>query len=321
MPVFTGSGTPPYPIDDAAVHHVFDGGWIWVLRFSNGITSAGVAAETSLARALRLEEGEAAWRRLCRNFPSVRAQFENAVPVLPFIHAPRLSFRRARAAGDGWALLPSAAAFADPLLSTGFPLALLGIQRLGLALTEDWGTLRFGERIAAYGDATLAEADAAARLVGALYAAFDDFPLFVELAKLYFAAASFSESARRLGKPRLAPSFLLSSHPAFGPALRGICDAALGPRTEESRARLLAEIARTIEPFDVAGLLNASRRNWFPVDADDLRRAAPKLEATPEEIERLLEASGFGLSASSSPASSEASPGRFSASVPGPPAA
>ena len=34
----------PYPPDDAAVHHVFPGGWIWVLRVGNGITSAGVAA-------------------------------------------------------------------------------------------------------------------------------------------------------------------------------------------------------------------------------------------------------------------------------------
>ena len=34
----------PYPVDDAAVHHVFDGGWVWVLRFNNGVTSAGVAA-------------------------------------------------------------------------------------------------------------------------------------------------------------------------------------------------------------------------------------------------------------------------------------
>lgn len=39
---------PPYPVDDAAVHHVFDGGWIWVLRFNNGITSAGVAVTRDL---------------------------------------------------------------------------------------------------------------------------------------------------------------------------------------------------------------------------------------------------------------------------------
>src|ERR1700733_14042177 len=39
-----GGDTPPYPVDDAAVHHVFEGGWVWVLRFNNGVTSAGVAA-------------------------------------------------------------------------------------------------------------------------------------------------------------------------------------------------------------------------------------------------------------------------------------
>ncbi len=277
MTDFESSGAPPYPVDDAAVHHVFRGGWIWVLRFSNGITSAGVAAEDWLARELRLEEGEPAWNRLLARFPSVEAQFENARPVRPFVHAPRLGFRRARAAGDGWALLPSAAAFADPLLSTGFPLALLGIQRLGLALAEDWATPRLAARVAAYGETTLAEADAAARLIGGLYAALDDFPLFAALSKLYFAAASFAESARRLGKVHLANSFLLSKDPSYGPALRRICEEARTPLTPDGRARLLEEISRTIAPFDVAGLLDASRRNWFPVDADDLRAAAPKL--------------------------------------------
>jgi len=304
MPDFESFESPPYPVDDAAVHHVFPGGWIWVLRFSNGITSAGVAAEDPLARELRLSEGEPAWDRLCRRFPSVAAQFGDARPVRPFVYAPRLGFRRSRAAGDAWALLPSAAAFADPLLSTGFPLALLGIQRLGLALAEDWGTPRFRERVAAIGETTLAEADAAARLVGALYAAFDDFPLFVALSKLYFAAASFSEAARRLGKRQIAGSFLLSKNPSYGPALLRIGAAAREPLTPASRARLLDEIARTIEPFDVAGLLDASRRNWHPVDADDLRTSAPKLGATPGEIDRLLVASGFPVSASSSPSSS-----------------
>jgi FADH2 O2-dependent halogenase len=306
---FATPETPPYPIDDAAVHHVFPGGWIWVLRFSNGITSAGVAVESRFARELRLEEGEAAWRRLLDRLPSVRAQFEGSRATLPFVHAPRLAFRRARAADDGWALLPSAAAFADPLLSTGFPLALLGIKRLGEALEEDWGSPRFADRLAAYGERTLAEADAAARLVGALYAAFDDFPLFVALSKLYFAAASFSEAARRLGKTRLADSFLLSARPDFGPALARICAQARRTLDPDERARLLDEIASAIAPFDVAGLLDAGRReNWFPVSAEDLRAAAPRLGATPGEIEELLAASGFFLSAAcAEPSSSRAS--------------
>src|SRR5688572_27775331 len=36
------SSLPPYPLDDAALHHVFDQGWMWVLRFGNGVTSAGI---------------------------------------------------------------------------------------------------------------------------------------------------------------------------------------------------------------------------------------------------------------------------------------
>ena len=31
----------PFNCDDAALHHIFDDGWMWVLRFNNGITSAG----------------------------------------------------------------------------------------------------------------------------------------------------------------------------------------------------------------------------------------------------------------------------------------
>ena len=259
-----GTEIPPYPIDDAAVHHVFAGGWIWVLRFNNGLTSAGVAASDALAGAVGFARGEAAWKRLLGCFPTIRDQFEVARPTLPFVHAPRLPFRVDRAAGPGWALLPSAAAFADPLLSTGFPLALLGIHRLAEALEKDFGTPRFDVRLAAHGELTLEEADRAARVVAALYGAFEDFPLFVALSKLYFAAAHFSESARRLGRPERAGTFLCGSHPEFGPALDACCRAALAPRDAAARERLLGDVARTVALVDIAGLLDSSRKNWFP---------------------------------------------------------
>src|SRR5947199_60798 len=38
MEAYVTDERPPYPIDDAALHHVFDGGWMWVLRFGNGVT-------------------------------------------------------------------------------------------------------------------------------------------------------------------------------------------------------------------------------------------------------------------------------------------
>jgi tetracycline 7-halogenase / FADH2 O2-dependent halogenase len=269
-----GPEIPPYPVDDAAVHHVFPGGWIWILRFANGLTSAGVAASDALAETTGFSQGSAAWKRLLERFPTIRDQFEKARPTLPFVHAPRLPFRVDRAAGPGWALLPSAAAFADPLLSTGFPLALLGIHRLAEAFEKDFGTPRLDIRLAAYGAVTLQEADRSARLVAALYSAFEDFPLFVELSKIYFAAAHFSESARRAGRPDLAGTFLCGSHPRFGRAFEACCGAALAPRDAKSRAQLLADLASAVALVDLAGLGDASRRNWFPAPPVNVSCAA-----------------------------------------------
>ena len=123
-------GSPPYPPDAAALHHVFPGGWIWVLRFNNGITSAGAALTDGLAADLRASEGAPAWDRLLERLPSVRDQFCSARATLPFIHTPRVAFRCHQVVGAKWALLPSAAGVIDPLLSTGFPLTLLGLSRL-----------------------------------------------------------------------------------------------------------------------------------------------------------------------------------------------
>lgn len=289
---------PPYPVDDAAVHHVFDGGWIWVLRFNNGITSAGAAVTRELAQALRLAEGGPGWRRLLEQLPSVREQFAGATPILRWFHVPRLSFRSAVVTGQRWALVPSAAGFVDPLLSTGFPLALLGISRLAAALGEDWETPRLVERLAGYGRQTLAELDATALLIAALYRSMEEFELFAALTLLYFAAASYSEAARRLDRPELASGFLLHDHPRFGPALRHCChdvlDLPAGAKiSPEVKSRLIAQIHQAIEPVDVAGLSRAERRHWFPVDAQDLLASAAKLGVSEQEIVACLRRSGF----------------------------
>jgi FADH2 O2-dependent halogenase len=279
----------PYPPDDAALHHVFDGGWIWMLRFNNGLTSAGVAATDSLASQLRFDDRDAAWNRLMDLLPAVRGQFARAKPELPFVHARRLSFLSSSVAGRRWAMLPSAAGFIDPLLSTGFALTLFGVARLGEILEKGWD----GDGIAAYAAQTRRELLATARLIGALYATMNNFPLFTSLTFLYFAAASFSEAARRLDKRDLASSFLLCDDPVFGPASARCCAQAHQVRTPEDTARLSAEILRTIEPFNVAGLGDASRRNWFPVSQEDLIQASSKLGASPNEVKRLLNRSGF----------------------------
>jgi FADH2 O2-dependent halogenase len=285
------SEPPPYPVDDAAVHHVFDGGWIWVLRFNHGITSAGVAATEALAAQLRFSEGQRAWNRLLEHLPSVKEQFAAANATLPFVHSPRLSFRSATAAGERWALLPSAAGFVDPLLSTGFPLTLLGIERLGRILEADWNSERFSQRLAAYGQQTLRELDVAAALVGGLYSNMRDFGAFSALTLLYFAAAMQAETLRRLGRGAETASFLLENDPQFGPALRNCLEWA--GRGATPAVDLAKAIRRAIEPINLARLGEPARRNWYPCLAEDLLEGAPKLGTDRAAIESLLARCGF----------------------------
>ena len=290
------------------MHHVFAGGWVWILRFNNGITSAGVAATDGLANALRLAEGEAAWNRLLERLPSVRALFIDATSQWPFVHAPRLSFRSATVVGPRWAMLPSAAGVVDPLLSTGIPLTLQGIARLTRVFEAGLDSPRLEERLNDYARRTLQELDVAAKLVAALYASMNDFPLFNALSLLYFAGASFTETARRLRRPELAGGFLLNDHPDFSPRLHSCCDRVLrafslgGVTTAATiQASLIDDVYRAIEPIDVVGLCDRARRNWHPAVARDLLNARGKLGVSEAEIKQLLARCGFFDAENSSP--------------------
>jgi tetracycline 7-halogenase / FADH2 O2-dependent halogenase len=283
----------PYPMDDAAVHHVFDGGWVWVLQFNNGVTSAGIAARKDFAKELRFSDGAKAWERLLQRIPVLRQQFAGAETTQLFRHIRQLGFRSAAIAGVNWALLPSAAGFVDPLLSTGFPLTLLGVERLAAMVKSDWGTERFSARLGDYAVQTDAELVATARLIGALYANMANFPVFAALSLLYFAAASYSEAARRLGKNHLASSFLMHDDPRFGPSCARLLKRARSPQCGRESQELIEEVFRVIEPIDVAGLGHRNRRNWYPVEAEDLLESAHKLDASAGQIVQMLDRCGF----------------------------
>jgi FADH2 O2-dependent halogenase len=261
-PATPDGSIPPYPVDDAAVHHVFDGGWMWVLRFGNGVTSAGVAA----------------------------------APIRAFDWQPTLPFRTTQAAGPRWAMLPSAAAFVDPLFSTGFPLTLLGIERLGRLLERGLFSgasgAEMGGNLDVYARTTLAEADQAARFVAGCYASFRQFDRFPPYAMFYFAAASFAEASRRLGPEREGIGFLGTAHPAFASALARLSPAGLHTGPAASYCR---EVGQAIEPLNVAGLCRPEKANWYGVDSADLIAGAPKLGVPAGAVRSML--AGLGMPA------------------------
>jgi tetracycline 7-halogenase / FADH2 O2-dependent halogenase len=296
MPDFEVDGDPPYPLDDSAVHHIFDGGWMWVLRFNNGVTSAGIAVGEKLARELRLSDGEEAWRRFLARFPSLAAQFAGARAVREFTWMPRLAYRSETAAGEGWAMLPSAAAFIDPLFGPGMPMSVLGVERLGRLLEDDLPPAELNKKLLEYSRMTLMEADHAADFVAGCYAAFPQFELFASLSMVYFAAAGYCEMARRLGRNHLAQRFMAVDNQSFA-------------STTERLSRLLrqggcldsflftAQVKEKIEPLNMIGLCDQRKRNWYDVDLENMIRCAEKLEITSGEMAKFLRSAAWAQTA------------------------
>jgi hypothetical protein len=56
---------------------------------------------------------------------------------------------------------------------------------------------------------------------------------------------------------------------------------------------LCDEVIRVIEPLNLAGLGDPARRNWYPVNAQDLFENAWKVKATSTQITTLLESCGL----------------------------
>lgn len=290
MEDFALPGTPPYPADDAALHHVFDGGWMWVLRFGNGVTSAGFAMTDALGAEVGLPGNtEAAWQRFMQRFPSIGRQFADAVPTRPLTYMPRLSYRTTQAAGDGWVMLPSAATFIDPLFSTGFPLTLLGIERLGRILEQAWDKPILPEQLKTFGALTLAEADATAEFIGGCWRAFGTFSLFTSLSMFYFTAASYSEMARRLNKHPLVTRFLAADRAEFRDGLTA-CLRSLPGETADLPTLIAfdRQVAESVACLNIAGLCDPHKRNWYGVDLHDVVRGAAKLELTPDAVETAI---------------------------------
>ncbi len=256
----------PYPEDKAAVHHLLAEGWMYVLPFDHGVTSAGFV--------LTEDDGlppEEAWRRMLERYPSLREAFGDARPVRPIARIPRLQHRLAQAAGEGWALLPHTFQFLSPLFSTGIAWSLLAVERLALLLEEAPDLQRYGALLER-------EADHLQTLTAGAYRAIPDFDRFAAYSFVYFAAASFSEARQRLlpasptGEPWPWEGFLGSTDPLLAALPR------LAQELDEDAIRAL------IAPRNLAGLADPARSRLYPVDLDPLVENAHLLGLTREDI-------------------------------------
>lgn len=174
----------PSPLAQGTLHHLFEGGWMWVIPFDNHASSTNrlcsVGLTMNLDRYPRPDlSPEQEFRRFISGYPSMAKQFEHATPIREWIGTDRLQFSSTQGVGDRWSMLPHAFSFVDPLFSSGLSITMSVINQLAARLLtaaaeDDFSTERF-KSIETWSRRGFQFYD---RVVSCSYAAFSDFDLW-----------------------------------------------------------------------------------------------------------------------------------------------
>ncbi|MFB2771962.1 NAD(P)/FAD-dependent oxidoreductase [Pelatocladus sp. BLCC-F211] len=106
------------------LHHIFHGGWMWVIPFNNHeksnnpICSIGLNLNTKYFPKTDISPEEE-FKNFLTRFPDIAIQFEDATPVRKWVSTDRLQYSSHTCVGERFYLLPHAAGFIDALYSFG----------------------------------------------------------------------------------------------------------------------------------------------------------------------------------------------------------
>jgi tetracycline 7-halogenase / FADH2 O2-dependent halogenase len=112
------------PWYQGTLHHIFDGGWMWVIPFdnhersNNPLCSVGINFDSQRFPKTDLS-ADREFKNFLEQFPGVAIQFENAQSVRNWISTDRLQYSSRSCTGERFYLLPHAAGFIDALYSFG----------------------------------------------------------------------------------------------------------------------------------------------------------------------------------------------------------
>lgn len=261
-----------FDCDAAALHHVLDGGWMWVLRFNNGVTSAGFMLDCDRWPLDETVSPADEWQSQLARYPSLAEQFAAARLVAPeggLRRSGRLQRRVERAAGPNWAMLPTAAYTLDALHSTGNAHTLYGIERIVGILERHWNRPELAAELDRHSQMLQSEISLVDQLVHGCYLACGRFELLAHYAMHYFAAATVSEMRRSELGVACPDAFLQATNPEF----RAIVDDAYGRLSrlvaggsicDDDIADYGREVAAALAPFNIAGLCDPAKRNMYP---------------------------------------------------------
>ncbi|GAB2659994.1 NAD(P)/FAD-dependent oxidoreductase [Nocardia goodfellowii] len=175
----------PSPFAQGTLHHLFEGGWAWVIPFDNhpdttsSLCSVGISLDLDRYPSPAEDSPEAEFWAHVRRFPDFERQLAGARAVRPYMSTKRNQFASRQVVGDRWCLLPHASDFIDPLFSSGLAVTVMALNALGHRLIDavregDFARERF-EYVETWVKRAFAYYD---DLVSYSYVAFDDFELW-----------------------------------------------------------------------------------------------------------------------------------------------
>lgn len=173
-----------YPLSQSTLHHIFEGGWMWMIAFNNHADAINPLCSVGLVlnREIHPETGkdpEEEFFSFVNKFPAVARQFSRAKAVRNWVSTTRLQYGSSCLTGHRYCLLSHAAGFIDPLFSSGLVLTtstvdLLAAQILKSFETNDFAVEKF-QHIDEFFQTNVAFFD---RVVGNSFLSFRDYELW-----------------------------------------------------------------------------------------------------------------------------------------------
>lgn len=181
------------------LHHVFDGGWIWVIPFNNVEGSTNPLASVGLTLDPRKFPNDGTppgeeFRKFAKMFPAIGKQFEDAREVRNWVSTPRLQYSAKSYVRDRFVLLAHSGGFVDPLYSRGLAITALSTNALASRLIAAVRDNDFSaDRFKYYETLNQQMIDGADALVNASFISWKHFPLWNAWVRLWAAGQALGE--------------------------------------------------------------------------------------------------------------------------------
>lgn len=140
VPCYNSVGAPrtvyghPFRLSEGTLHHIFRGGWLWVIPFNNHpratnpLCSVGLQLDPHLYPSRPDLSPEEEFYSVLRQFPDIEKQFRTARATRAWMRIDRLQYSAEHVVGDRFALLAHAVGFIDPLYSKGLYVTHMSIM-------------------------------------------------------------------------------------------------------------------------------------------------------------------------------------------------